>query len=357
VKLHPWISAAAVAFPLIGVHAAFVWAGSEPSPAREAPALGSLRAPDADTARAQALQWLKSAGKVDGASLKQFDAIWSASGPSILDRVASTLALGDAEAAKLLAEVRDVARAAPMTQPGVLKDAKRPAYYRANLGLAYAKALSNRRIYEETLATLRAVRPDQVVDPAAYFFHRAVAEHALSLKRDAMRSLTGLLEDVADAPDRYKLLGLLMYQDMQGWRDKDLGDIARKMDNIERRLELARGGPHTQKMQKEVVARLDELIKQLEKASDSNGGSCPNGGSSGGARPNNPMNDSRIAKNSGPGNVDQKRLSGLAQQWGRLPEKERAKAMQDLIREMPPRHREVIESYFKKLAQSQANQP
>jgi hypothetical protein len=149
-----------------------------------------------------------------------------------------------------------------------------------------------------------------------------------------------------------------MYQDMQSWRDKDLGDIARKMDNIERRLELARGGPQTQKIQKEVIARLDEIIKQLEKPSDGNGGACPNGGTpSGGAQPNNPMSDSRIANNSGPGNVDAKRLRGLAQQWGRLPEKERAKAMQDLIRDMPPRHREVIETYFKKLAQSQASQP
>ena len=55
-----------------------------------------------------------------------------------------------------------------------------------------------------------------------------------------------------------------MLFDMMGWQDKDLGWIARKMDNIERRLELARGGPQTQKMQKEVVARLDELIKELE---------------------------------------------------------------------------------------------
>jgi hypothetical protein len=36
------------------------------------------------------------------------------------------------------------------------------------------------------------------------------------------------------------------------------------MDNIERRLELARGGPETQRQQKEVVLRLDELIKELE---------------------------------------------------------------------------------------------
>jgi hypothetical protein len=56
-----------------------------------------------------------------------------------------------------------------------------------------------------------------------------------------------------------------MVLDMRSWRDdKDLGWVARKMDNIERRLELARGGPQTQKIQKEVVARLDEIIKQME---------------------------------------------------------------------------------------------
>ncbi len=114
------------------------------------------------------------------------------------------------------------------------------------------RALSKRRIYEEGLAALSTIRPEQVVDPGSYFFHRAVAEHALALKKDATRSLTGLLEDVADAPDRYRLLGLLMLHDMESWREKDLGDIARKMDNIERRLELARGGPQTQKIQKEV---------------------------------------------------------------------------------------------------------
>ena len=70
--------------------------------------------------------------------------------------------------------------------------------------------------------------------------------------------------DVSDSPDRYKIVSLLMLYDMQTWKDKDLGWIARKMDNIERRLELARGGPQTQKMQTEVVRRLDEIIKEME---------------------------------------------------------------------------------------------
>src|SRR5439155_2886460 len=88
-----------------------------------------------------------------------------------------------------------------------------------------------------------------------------------------------LLDDAIDVPDRYKMVAVLIALDIQSWREKDLGEIARKMDNIERRLELARGGPQTQKIQKEVVARLDELIKQLENqakgASQANAGSCP----------------------------------------------------------------------------------
>jgi polyhydroxyalkanoate synthesis regulator phasin len=211
---------------------------------------------------------------------------------------------------------------------------------------------------------LKTIKPEQVVDPASYFFHRAVAEHALTLKPEANRSITGLLDDVADVPDRYKFVGILMHYDMQGWKDKDLGAIARKMDNVERRLELARGGPQTQKIQKEIVARLDELIKEMENQAkgscNCNGGGCPNGGqpgNGGGANPSSPMQDSNIATNSGPGNVDAKKLKGLAQQWGKMPEKERAKALQDLIREMPPRHREITENYFKKLAQSPSTQP
>src|SRR5437588_12669291 len=93
------------------------------------------------------------------------------------------------------------------------------------------------------------------------------------------------MDDAVDVPERYKMVSLLMAVDLQTWREKDLGWIARKMDNIERRLELARGGPQTQKMQKEVVARLDELIKELENqckgCCNGNGGNCPNGGNSG----------------------------------------------------------------------------
>src|SRR5262249_5425421 len=156
-----------------------------------------------------------------------------------------TLALGDAEAAKLLADARDSSKPAPTAAPALLGDSNRAAFYKANLALAFAKALSNRRIYEEALGALKLVKPEQVVDPATYLFHRAVAEHALLRKDQANRTILRLLDDAVEVPDRYKMVAVLMALDMQSWKEKDLGEIARKMDNIERRLELARGGPQT----------------------------------------------------------------------------------------------------------------
>ncbi|GIW80364.1 MAG: hypothetical protein KatS3mg105_2171 [Gemmatales bacterium] len=230
---------------------------------KELLSLGRLKAMDAATAKAQCLDWLKQTGKTDAATLARFEEIWQSQRP-VLERVVQSFTLGSAEAARLLREAGDPNIPAPTELPAILTDQKTSAFFRANLGLAYAKKLSQRRVYEESLRALQNIKPAQVVDPASYFFHRAVAEHALMMKDEASRSILAINEDVADAPDRYRMVSLLMLYDMQNWKDKDLGWIARKMKNIERRLDLARGGPQTQKMQKEVVARLDELIKQLE---------------------------------------------------------------------------------------------
>jgi hypothetical protein len=317
---------------------------------------GTLKTPTVEAARAQARDWLMTSGQSAGDAA--FNAIWD-SDKSLLDRVTDTLTLGDPAAAKLLAEARDPSAPAPKEAPAQLRDAKLPAFYRNNLALAYAKALSGKRIYEEALDALRAAVPEQVVDPAAYYFHRAVAEHALIQKKEATSSIARLLDDVADCPERYKMVATLMFLDMQSWKDdeKDLSHIAKLMDNSERRLDLSRPGPKTQEIQKKIVFRLDELIKDIENQMK-NGGQCqcPGGGSqpgNGGNQGPMPMQDSNIATNSGPGIVDQKKLQNMAANWGKLPEKERAKAMMELTKDLPPRYREVIENYFKTLARSQ----
>jgi hypothetical protein len=234
-------------------------------------AFGALEPMSVQDARSQALAWLRSTGKTDPQTMERFEAIWNQEGHIALDLVAETLALGNDAAAKLLAEARDANAPPPIKTPEVLRDAKAPIFFRANLALAYARALSNRRVHEETLDVLKNFRPEQVVDPAAYLFHRSVAEHALVNKVEATQSIARLLEDCNASAERYKTVSALMLLDMQTWKDKDLGAVARKMESVERRLDLARGGPQTQKLQKEVIARLDEIIKELENKLKSGG--------------------------------------------------------------------------------------
>src|SRR5205085_4280439 len=126
--------------------------------------------------------------------------IWADEETPVVDKVADTLSLGSDDAKKLLADARDPKSSAPTEVPSILKDSKVNAFLRANLALAYAKALSNRRVYEESLESLKAVKVEQVVDPAQYLFLKAIAEHALIMRREAGDTIGRLLEDVPDAP-------------------------------------------------------------------------------------------------------------------------------------------------------------
>ena len=69
------------------------------------------------------------------------------------------------------------------------------------------------------------------------------------------------------------MLATIMFIDMQSWKsdEKDLSNIVKLMDNSERRLDLGRGGKITQDIQKKIVFRLDELIKEKEAQAKSGG--------------------------------------------------------------------------------------
>jgi hypothetical protein len=296
-------------------------------------------APDAAEVKKQALDWLKSTG--GSADDKAVRAIWDGDRP-LLDKVAKTLALGDKDAAKLL---REAAEEAPTDVPALLKDRKKPAFYRDNLALAYARALTLRQVYEEALEVFRLIDAKDVVDPASYFFHRAVCEHGLMLQKDAEASVASLLGDVAEAPEGYRNVAALMNYDMDTWQEKDLAWVARKMENVQRRLALGRGGKQTRRMQREVLVRLEELIKEMEKPDGPVDPNNPRPGDQ--VRPPKDTFTPPVPKT--PGEV-LKHLEGKGSDWYiKMPEKERAKVRAEMMKGFPANDRAVIERYFREL--------
>jgi len=315
----------------------------------------AYRSPSLEAARAQALDWLTSAGKTDAATRAAFDAIWQPGDRPILDRLADTLALGNADAAQVLAEARNPNSRAPRDLPALVRDKQQPVFFRANLTLAYAKALSGRRVYERSLEALRTVKVSEVIDPAAYYFHRAVAEYALRLRDEARRSIAGLA-DVVDAPERYRALGEMMAHHMAGWKDRDLGWIADTMGNIGRRLDLGWGDEVTQKMQRDVLAALDDLIREPPPAPPSPSDNNPSDPDAQRRRPDwrpDPGPDGPRPPVTGRGIVDDKDLVNKAANWGPLPEKERTSAKIQMIRTLPVTQRQAIEEYQKRLSRNE----
>jgi hypothetical protein len=334
---------------------------------------GPLESASMEAAKAKSLAWLKKTTNNDAAKIQAFEALWNRTDRSVLDNVADTFALGDAKAAGVLKEARDLNRKAPTSVPEILKDAKIDPFFRANLGLAVARALSNRRAHEEALEILSSISPEQTIDPSAYLFHRAVSEHALLKKDDATNSIARLIHDGVDSPERYKTVAALMLLDMQTWK-KDLSNVARLMDNSGRRLELDRADDATKKIQKEVIARLDELIKELENKAKPKppgppgppggggpppDGACPDGSAPGSGSgppgqqpPTSPAPDFIIGGQKGSGKVDFMEIKKSLDNWVKLPPQEQAKAKQhldDLISGLPAVHRDAFERYFEEV--------
>jgi len=246
--------------------ASFAAEPSKPTEVPRASALtfGTLRTASPEAVKAKVEGFLKAEGKLDQAKL---DAIWKDADRTILDRTVQSIGLARPDATKAIADARKVNAPAFTTIPAAIASEKNE-FAKANLAAAFAKALAGKRVYEEAVLAAKSasVKAEEIVEPASFYFFKAVAEFSRIKKDDATASIVRLLDDVADAPDRYRVVATQMFFDIQQWSKdpKDLTNIAKLMDNSERRLDLDRAGRETQDIQKKIIFRLDEKIKELE---------------------------------------------------------------------------------------------
>jgi len=293
--------------------------------------------------------------KLDETTRLKIEALWPDEAqpvPSaeLLDRLTASLAVVEPKAAEIVAACRDHAVPLPLPKFDQETDLALPPLVRDNLKLLVARSLAQHDLVDESLEILKGVGPENVADPATLLFYQAVGQHRLLKKDDCLATVTRLLEREADLPRRYATIARLMEADIKPLKEDSLDEIARMMDDIRRRLALARAGKVVRDEEDAVISKLEKMIDELEKQRQERQRMRQQANNPRGNRPNNPLQDSQAAQLKAPGDVDPKNI-GKRDGWGNLPPKERQEVMQQIGRELPAHFRETIEEYFKRLAQ------
>jgi len=307
------------------------------------------KAPSVENVRQLALEWLEARDptpEIHSAAV----ALWAqaadaASGVTPFDALCGTFALADPHAAKLMAILGEPRTSVALPDVLWLEEGDVPPLERGNLRLAYARWLVHESLYEEALTQVAELKPEDVVDPASLLFYQAVGYQRTLARDRGLNAIARLLENEDTLPKRFVSLARLMQADLEPLKDDSLDHIARRMDDVRRRLDLGRAGPKVREVEDGVIASLDKLIKKIEEQQQAAAAAQ----SGGGATPSAPLPDSMPVEQKGPGEVAKKPI-GNSSGWGNLPAKDRQEALQQIGNDFPAHYRDMIEQYFRKLA-------
>jgi hypothetical protein len=316
------------------------------------------KVPSIESVHQLALEWLESRSPAPELQA-QAVALWtqaadSNSGATALDALCGTFALADANAAKLMTTLSEPRTSVKLPDVLWLEEGDVPAIERANLRLAYARWLVHESLYEEALVQVAELKPEDVVDPAGLLFYQAVGYHRTLARDLGLTAIARLLENEETLPKRFVSVARLMQADLEPLKDDSLDHIARRMDDVRRRLDLGRAGPKVREVEDGVIASLDKLIKKIEEQQQAAAAAAAQSG--GGAAPSAPLPDSMPVEQKGPGEVAKKPI-GNSSGWGNLPAKDRQEALQQIGNDFPAHYRDMIEQYFRKLASEREEEP
>lgn len=195
-----------------------------------------------------------------------------------------------------------------------------------------------------------------------FCFLMATNYFALNNKAEASKWVKNFKDSFEQPKERrHENLIYLMELDLANWKDGDLGDIERDMKISGGRLENAFAGKGTQDVQKQIVDKLDKLIKEQEDKKNGSGkgdGQDEQKAQKPGQQPGNPSGpapDSVVMGGSGKGVVDEKKLREYSQNWGTLPPDRRAAIVQEITRDLPPKYKPMIDEYFRALNRMHPN--
>ena len=344
-----------------------IWSGTLLAVAIAATALGGSQAcaeiafeatwepPAYQVVREQVLSWLADAD-LDEDARQSVRKLWPREAPEALDGsqmlelAAASFAASSPDASELVASCNAAYQGPVVADPQWLADSTAtPLLVRRNLQLYYARWLAQYGLYDEVLHQIGDLRPADVIDPASLLFYQMVAYHQLVRPDEARSALVQLLEHEEKLPRRFLQVAQLVERDLSGLEDESLDHIARRMHDIRRRLAYGRAGSQVQEIEQGVLDSLDKKIKDLEHQQQQQQQASASSGGSGSPQPSQGMQDSKIAELKAPMKVDRRDI-GNKSGWGDLPPKEREQALQQIGREFPAHYRELVEQYFRELA-------
>ena len=224
----------------------------------------------------------------------------------------------------------------------LLDNPQEQMFLRDHVRLFYGRWLAQNEFYDEALGQLQGLKVETILDRPSLLFYRGLMEHQLLKKEQCLKTISLLLEHHDNLPRRYQVISKLMIADIEPLETGSLDEISRLMRDIHRRTDLSRSGKTVLGQEVEVIEKLDKLIEDLESQQKSQ--SVSNS-----TAPNSPMEDSQRAGGRGSGQVTSKQQNDGGN-WGDLPPADRAAALAEMAKDMPPHYRAVIEEYFKRLA-------
>jgi hypothetical protein len=316
--------------------------------------VASWKPPSAEEVRARVSKWLDSRD-VQEKTKNEVNRLWpvepkdktEATAAELFDRLVRSLAAVDGKARRLVDQCsRPIAGPVP-PEADWLADPQTDSLMAGNLRLLYGRWLANQSLLDEAREQLADLKPEDVVDPASLLFYQAVVHQGLLEREEGLAAVKRLLERADEGPRRYAEVGRLLQRDLETIEEDSLDHIARRMNDVGRRLDLGRAGPDVRKIEDGVIESLDKLIEKLKKQQQEQQESSKQSAQN--MRPASPAGDSHSIGGKGPGEVTKKDIGSKAD-WGDLPPKQREEALQQIGREFPAHYRDVIEQYFRKMA-------
>ena len=224
-------------------------------------------------------------------------------------------------------------------------------WIRASMELYHAVQLAKSSLHDESVLVLKEINQEFLIDPGTYFFYRGICDRQLIKMESAKASFRVVLRHQNQLPIRYLSLAGMMLADLEKHQPDSLSEVSRLMADAQRRQSLER---HTEKVleqEDEIVKTLDKVIERLEQQKRKmQAASDPSSRPSGGQNAKPTQSEQVPGGQNAKGIVESKNQSKEGD-WGAMQRNAKTIAVSNLVRDLPPHYRTLIEAYFQKLAE------